>query len=218
MAGISEAVLLSVARCRPELASVWFEPLAEAMDAYSINTPARVAAFLAQVLHESANLTCLTENLKYSPERLVQVWPRHFYLPPQESPRRHDATQYAYRPEPLANLIYASRMGNGPALSGDGWRFRGRGLMQLTGRTNYERAASGLGVDLVNDPDLLLTPKYAALSAAWYWSSIDGNALADEETEAAFERLTIAINGELIGFKERLEIWRRAKKLFGSSP
>jgi putative chitinase len=205
--------LTAIARCSPDLAALWAQPLSDAMQAYDIDSTPRVAAFLAQVLHESGGLTTLAENLRYSAERLVQVWPTHFYLPPTVSPSRQDATRYALRPEALANLIYADRLGNGPALSGDGWRFRGRGLIQLTGRTNYARAGHALGVNLVEDPDLLLLPNYAAHSAAWYWSTIDGNALADQGTEAAFERLTTAIDGALIGIRERMELWTRAKSV-----
>lgn len=208
---ISIAELARAAQCTDDLAQTWATPLSDAMQARSIDTPCRAAAFLGQVLHESAGLTRLTENLNYSAARLVQVWPAHFCLPPTVSPSRQDATQYAHRPEPLANLIYADRMGNGPALSGDGWRFRGRGLMQITGRTAYTRAAQGLGLDLVEDPDLLLLPMHAAQSAAWYWSTVDGNAYADEDSASAFENLTVAINGGVMGLQQRSELWKRAK-------
>jgi putative chitinase len=186
------------------------------MGAWDIDSPHRMSAFLGQVLHESAGLTCLAENLYYSAERLVQVWPIHFYLPPKFSPTRQDATQYAHRPEALANLIYADRMGNGPALSGDGWRFRGRGLMQITGRAAYVRAGGALAINLVEDPDLLLLPEYAARSAAWFWSTVDGNALADEDTREAFEKLTVAINGGRSGLQNRVDLWTRAKHVLGA--
>lgn len=210
---LSSDLLVAVSQCQAEVAATWCRPLADAMAERAINTRERVTAFLAQIAHESAGLTCLTENLYYSAERLVQVWPIHFYLPPKFSPTRQDATQYAHRPEALANLIYADRMGNGPALSGDGWRFRGRGLMQITGRTNYMLAGKALGVNLVEDPDLLLLPDCAARSAAWFWSTIDGNALADQDTQASFEKLTIAINGGLDGLAQRTEIWMRARRV-----
>jgi putative chitinase len=205
--------LAGIAQCPAEVAQAWRAPLSDAMQAYAIDTSPRVAAFLGQVLHESAGLTRLTENLYYSAERLVQVWPIHFYLPPKSSPTRQDATQYAHRPEALANLIYADRMGNGPALSGDGWRFRGRGLIQLTGRTNYVLAGEALGINLAEDPDLLLLPEYAARSAAWFWSTVGGNALADQDTREAFEKLTVAINGEASGLQQRMDIWMRAKRV-----
>lgn len=191
----------------------WLPPIAAAMDEFQIDSAARQAAFLAQIVHESDGLGRVVENLSYSAPRLVAVWPHHFYLPPDEPNGRHDATQYEHRPEPLANLIYAHRMGNGPEASGDGWRFRGRGLVQLTGRRLYTGAGEALQLDLVNQPDLLLEPEPAARAAGWYWQHIGGNALADEGTQDAFERLTVAINGELIGEDHRFALWKRAESL-----
>jgi len=210
---LSSNALAAIAQCPAEVAETWVAPLSDAMGAWAIDSPHRMAAFLAQVLYESDSLANIVENLSYSAGRLVEVWPRHFYLPPEASSTRQDASQYAHRPEALANLIYADRMGNGPALSGDGWRFRGRGLMQLTGRENYVLAGQALGINLVEDPDLLLLPGYAAGSAAWFWSTIDGNLLADEDTKESFEKLTVAINGGTSGLQERMDIWMRAKRL-----
>lgn len=191
----------------------WLEPIAAAMDEFQIDGPARQAAFLAQIVHESDGLTRVVENLNYSAPRLVAVWPHHFYLPPDDAKGRYEASQYAHRPEPLANLIYAQRLGNGPVESGDGWRFRGRGLVQLTGRRLYTEAGEALGLDLVNQPDLLQSPEPAARAAGWYWQHIGGNALADEGSQDAFERLTVAINGDLIGEDHRFALWKRAGSL-----
>ncbi|RJP70848.1 MAG: glycoside hydrolase family 19 protein [Comamonadaceae bacterium] len=191
----------------------WLQPIAAAMDEFQIDSAARQAAFLAQIAHESDGFGRVVENLSYSAPRLVAVWPHHFYLPPDDPNGRHDATQYEHRPEPLANLVYANRLGNGPEGSGDGWRFRGRGLVQLTGRRLYTEAGEALQLDLLNQPDQLLEPEQAARAAGWYWQHIGGNALADEGTQDGFERLTVAINGDLIGLDHRLVLWKRAESL-----
>lgn len=205
--------LAQIAECSHGVASAWLTPLENAMRAFDIDSSVRAAAFLAQVVHESEGFTLLSENLHYSASRLVAIWPGHFSMSSNASPGLHDATEVANRPEAIANIVYANRMGNGSPQSGDGWRFRGRGLIQLTGRQSYTRAAQDLAIDLINDPDLLLLETHAANSAAWYWSEIDGNSLADEDSAAAFEKITIAINGGLIGIHERTMIWTRAKAL-----
>lgn len=206
---------LLTARPGAEVA-MWVQPIAAAMAEFHIDTPTRRAAFLAQVLHESDGLRRLDENLNYSAKRLTEVWPRHFYLPPEDAKGRSDAGAYEHRPEPLANAIYANRLGNGSEASGDGWRFRGRGLVQLTGRRLYTDAGSALQLDLVNQPDALLLPLEAARAAGWYWQHIDGNTLADPATTLAFERLTTAINGELIGLEHREALWKQAQSLLGA--
>ncbi|MEJ7687617.1 MAG: glycoside hydrolase family 19 protein [Variovorax sp.] len=210
--------LSEIAQCPEAVAASWCTPLVAAMLSQEIDTLPRVAAFLGQVVHESDALSRVEENLHYSAARLAQVWPRHFFLPPAVSSSRQDATQYAHRPEALANLVYADRMGNGHAASCDGWRFRGRGLMQLTGRSAYAEAGQAMGLNLLEDPDLLLLPEHAARSAAWYWSTIDGNRFADRDTQEGFDRLTVAINGELLGVRERSDIWRRARRVLGATP
>jgi len=194
----------------------WADAIGTAMQEFQIDTPVRQAAFLAQVLHESDGLRRLDENLGYSAKRLTQVWPRHFYLPPDEANGRNEAVAYEHHPEALANVIYANRLGNGPEASGDGWRFRGRGLVQLTGRRLYTEAGAALAIDLVNTPDALLQPLAAARAAGWYWQHIDGNALADPATTQSFERLTTAINGELIGLDHRESLWKQAQSLLGA--
>jgi putative chitinase len=195
----------------------WLQPITAAMSEFQIDTAARQAAFLAQIVHESDGLARLVENLNYSAARLTAVWPRHFYLPPDAPKGRQDASQYEHQPEALANLVYASRLGNGAQASGDGWRFRGRGLVQLTGRALYTEAGDALGLDLVNQPDRLFEPVAAARAAGWYWQRIRGNADADEATPAAFQRLTVAINGDLIGQDHREALWRRARTLLGAT-
>jgi len=169
----------------------WEKPLQVAFDKYDINTPKRQAAFIGQCAHESNNFIKLEENLSYSPERLIKVWPSRF-------PDLLSADKYAYNPQALANKVYAGRLGNNQ--ENDGWNFHGRGLIQLTGRENYERCGSSLGVDLIGNPDWLLDPKYAALSAGWFYNRKGLNELSDI---GDVETMTKRINGGLIGFDDR---------------
>lgn len=194
----------------------WLQPVAAAMAEFLINTPAREAAFLAQIVHESDGLRAVQENLNYSARRLPEVWPRHFYLAPDEANGRIDASLFEHHPDALANVVYANRMGNGPESSGDGWRYRGRGLIQLTGRTLYAEAGAALQLDLINQPDALLQPVAAARVAGWYWRRINGNALADPATQQSFEQLTVAINGALIGQDHREQLWKQAQTLLSA--
>ncbi len=170
----------------------WSEPLAVAMHHFEINTPLRQCHFLAQALHESVDLRSLEENLHYRPDRLRAVWPQRF-----DFARSLD---YAGKPIDIANYVYAHRNGNGDEASGDGWRYRGRGLFQLTGRANYAECGAALGLDLLDNPDLLLKPDNAALSAGWFWQSRDCNDAADADNCAAVTR---KINGGLNGLDAR---------------
>jgi putative chitinase len=171
--------------------SKWEEPLNAAFSKYEINTPVRQAAFIGQCAHESANFTKLEENLNYSPERLMKVWPSRF-------PDMQTAMKYAHQPQLLANKVYAGRLGNNQ--ENDGWKYHGRGLIQLTGRELYANCGSNLGVDFVGNPDWLLDPKYAALSAGWFWNKKGLNALADSQD---YDTMTKRINGGLIGLDDR---------------
>jgi len=188
------------------LATKWVDPLNAAMDEFEINTSERATMFLAQLAHESAGFAITEESLFYkSADRLRAVWPRRFgEMSDQE------AAPYVRAPYQLANFVYAGRMGNGDEASGDGWRFRGRGLIQLTGRTNYTAMAQALGIDLVNEPDLAAMPNEAARIAGRYWSSNGCNELADA---GDFQEITKRINGGLVGLPDReakLEIIRAA--------
>ena len=185
----------------PEL---WAQALAPAMARYGIDTPARMASFLAQTGHESAQFSRLNENLRYSSaKRLMQVWPKRF-------PSEAAAAPYVDNPEQLANFVYARRLGNGDASSGDGYRYRGRGILQITGRSNYAAVGQALGLDLIGQPDLLLQPEHAAMSAAWFWDSRGLNALADDRTDdddlEDFTRITRLINGGTVGLQQRLAL------------
>ena len=181
----------------------WEIPLNQVFVKYDINTPKRQAAFIGQCAVESANFTRLQENLNYSAQRLTQVWPSRF-------PNINMAESYAHSPEKLADFVYAGRMGN--LQDGDGWKFHGRGLIQLTGRENYANCGSGVGVDLIDNPDLLLTPKYAVLSAGWFWNKKGLNALADTQEYGAMTR---RINGGLTGLDERIAKITKALQVLG---
>ena len=171
----------------------WLAAVQSACTEFQINTPKQIAAFIAQTAHESAGYTRLTENLNYSAEALMRVWPKRF-------PTKTVADAFARKPELIANQVYSSRMGNGPVQSGDGWKFIGRGLKQLTGRDNYTRCGNALGFKLVESPELLLRPVGASRSAGWFWRVNDCGPLADA---GEFEKLTKRINGGLIGLEDR---------------
>ena len=189
--------------------ATWHPLLVAAMAPRGIVTPARVCAVLAQVAHESGELRRLEEVLSYTAERLMQVWPKRF-------PTLESATPYARAPEALANHVYANRLGNDGA--GDGWRYRGGGLIMLTGRANHAEAAEGTGLGLVEHPEILRTPGPApAVTACWFWQSKGCNELADATTgsmpEDAFRKLTRRINGGLTGLTERMAYWTKAKEV-----
>lgn len=186
------------------LAERWYSAVADTCAIFDITTPQRIAAFIAQIGHESAGFSSLSENLYYKdPVRIATLFKSGFDL---NKNARVDAAEiefakdYARNPEKLANRAYANRMGNGDELSGDGFRFRGRGLKQITGRDNYARCGRTLQIDLIANPDLLLDVKYAALSAGWFWSANGCNALADA---GDFTGLTRRINGGLNGLTDR---------------
>ena len=184
-------------------ASTWAPLLATAAKIYDIlDTEERLAMWTATIAHESAQLRVLEEDLNYTALRLVQVWPGRF-------PSIEYARHFAFHPERLANRIYSSRMGNGDEASGDGWKFRGRGLIQITGRAMYRACSEGLRQPLLDRPDLLLDPELAALSAAWYWTVNDCNLYADRNS---FVRVTEIVNGGRNGLVDRqryLETCRR---------
>lgn len=169
----------------------WLDGLNDCFDKYSINTPQRQACFLAQVMHESNSFKSLQENLNYSAQGLMRTWPSRF-------PDLDVAEKYEHNPEKIANKVYAGRMGN--IEEGDGWKYHGRGLIQLTGRENYANFGHNASVDVLSNPDLLITPEYACLSAAWYWNKRNLNELADKMD---VEGITKKINGGTIGLEDR---------------
>ena len=171
----------------------WCEALNKILPDYEINTPQREAAFLAQCAHESAGFTALQENLNYRAESLMRVWPKYF-------PTMEIANQYAHHPEQIANRAYANRMGNGDTASGDGWQYRGRGAIQLTGRSNYQAFANSIQYSLEDTVAYTETLQGAIESAAWFWWKHNLNKLADARN---ITQMTRVINGGAIGLEER---------------
>jgi len=169
----------------------WLDPLNETFERYEINTPKRQACFIGQCMHESGGFRLLNENLNYSAKALMNTWPSRF-------PDIDTAEKYEHNPEKIANKVYGGRMGNNE--EGDGWKYHGRGLIQLTGKENYANCGLGLGVDLLGNPDWLATPQYAALSAGWFWNKRNLNALADN---MQIDEMTKKINGGSIGIADR---------------
>ena len=170
----------------------WFEPLQETFEKYQINTPKRQACFIGQCMHESGGFKFLKENLNYSAKALMATWPSRF-------PDMDTAEKYERQPEKIANKVYSGRMGN--TEDGDGAKYIGRGLIQLTGKDNYRAFGEAIGEDLVANPQLVEQPRYAALSAGWFWNKRGLNALADAMD---ITTLTVRINGGKIGIDDRI--------------
>lgn len=217
---------LTAAGIKRDVAERWLPYVQAAMARFGISSERQVAAWLAQTAHESGGFVMLTENLNYSADTMATVWPSRFAehepdpkrpgktRPKKDAKGKNIPNKFALalhrKPETLANVVYASRMGNGPTESGEGWLYRGRGLKQLTGKDNYTRCGKALELDLVANPDLLLQPEGAALSAAWFWSVNKCGPLADADD---FVGLTKRINGGTIGLEDRQ---RRYKAVLAS--
>jgi len=170
----------------------WFEPLVETFEKYEINTPKRQACFIGQCMHESGGFKFLKENLNYSAKALMATWPSRF-------PDADIAEKFARQPEMIANKVYSGRMGN--TEDGDGAKYIGRGLIQLTGKDNYKAFGEAIGEDLVANPQLVEQPRYAALSAGWFWNRKQLNLLADAMD---IETMSKRINGGTIGMADRI--------------
>jgi putative chitinase len=183
--------------------SKWLQPLEDTFAKYDISTPQRQAAFIGQCAHESANFKVLQENLNYSAEGLMKTWASRF-------PTKEIADQYARQPAKIAGKVYNGRMGN--TSEEEASKYLGRGLIQLTGKENYEHCGSSLGVDLLGNPDLLTTPEYAALSAGWFWNKKGLNSLADS---GDIETMTKRINGGLHGLDDRKAKIAKAEQVLG---
>jgi putative chitinase len=169
----------------------WLEPLKETFEKYQINTPKRQACFIGQCMHESGGFKQLRENLNYSARALMNTWPSRF-------PDADTAEKFERQPEKIANKVYSGRMGN--TEDGDGAKYIGRGLIQLTGKDNYKAFGEAIGEDLVANPQLLEEPRYAALSAGWFFNKRNLNALADVMD---IETMSKRINGGNIGMADR---------------
>ena len=184
----------------------WVDALNETFTRFDISNPARQAAFIGQASHESGNFKTLNENLNYRAETLMRVWPKRF-------PTLEFAKQYEKNPKKIANSVYSNRMGNRDEASGDGFRFRGRGLFQLTGHSNYFHAGKALGEDFVMNPDLVATPRYATLTAAFFWQTHKLNDYADARD---YVTMTKKINGGTIGLQDRINHINHALSVLGS--
>lgn len=184
----------------------WYSALERCLPDYDINTPQRVAAFIAQCAHESGGFKFLKENLNYRAESLMRVWPRYF-------PNLDIAKQYAHNQEKIANRAYASRMGNGDEASGDGWKFCGRGLIQLTGRSNYQAFADSIETDIEDIPAYLATFEGAVQSACWFWENNNLNRWADQ---GDILNLTKKINGGTLGLADRQKHYDHALHVLGA--
>ena len=198
----------------------WFEAIRVTCEEFGIDTPQRVAAFLAQTSHESAGYTMLEENLNYSDVTMAAVWPARFAVqepdpnragktrPKKDEKGKNIPNAFAKalhrKPQLIANSVYSNRMGNGTVESGDGWAHRGMGGKQLTGKDNHKRCGEALGVDFVTNPERLLEPEYAIRSAGWFWKTNNLNRFADAND---IKGMTQVINGGLIGLPQRQALY-----------
>jgi putative chitinase len=184
----------------------WYEALSSVLPEYEIDSPQRVAAFIAQCTHESGGFKRLKENLNYKWESLRKVFPKYF-------PTDELAQEYAHKQEQIANRVYGGRMGNGDESSGDGFRYCGRGLIQLTGRNNYTKFAESIGTAVEEVPALLETFEGAVKSACWFWKTNNLNQYADA---GDILTMTKRINGGTIGLEDRIKHYNHALEVFSS--
>lgn len=171
----------------------FLEGFNETFEHFEINTPESMAMFLAQTGHESGNFSATEENLNYSAKGLTGTFRKYF-------PNEADATPYARKPEKIANKVYGGRMGNGPEASGEGYKYRGRGVIQLTGKDNYRNCGKALGIDLLAEPDQVAKNPVAVLSAGWFWDTRKLNTWAEKGDVLT---VTKKINGGTIGLEDR---------------
>ena len=184
----------------------WYEALSNVLPEYEIDSPQRVAAFIAQCTHESGGFKRLKENLNYKWESLRKVFPKYF-------PTDELAQEYAHKQDQIANRVYGGRMGNGDESSGDGFRYCGRGLIQLTGRNNYTKFAESIGMAVEEVPSLLETFEGAVKSACWFWKTNNLNQYADT---GDILTMTKRINGGTIGLEDRIKHYNHALEVFSS--
>jgi putative chitinase len=184
----------------------WYDSLCQILPVYEINTPERVAAWLAQCAHESGYFKFLKENLNYRAESLLKTFPKYFKT-------LEEAKQYERKPEKIANRVYANRMGNGDEASGDGFRYLGRGLIQLTGKNNYTIFAASIDTPLEEIPEYLQTFEGAVQSACWFWEQNNINKFADSRDIVTMSK---RINGGTIGMEDRVMKYEKCLKMFGA--
>lgn len=190
---------------RLHIGAEWVDALNETFSRFNLTTNNQKAMFIGQCSHECGNFRLLEENLNYRAETLMKLWPKRF-------PSLEFAKQYEKNPKKIANSVYANRMGNRDEASGDGYRFRGRGALQCTGHSTYFHAGKALGVDFVMQPDLIATPKYAALTAGWFWETHKLNPPSDA---LDYTKVTKIINGGTIGLDDRIKHVQQALAVLG---
>lgn len=176
--------------------------MVETFKNFELNTVNRIAGFLAQTGHESGRFNRIEENLNYSAERLQVVFKKYF-------PTEELAKKYANDKRSIANRVYGGRLGNGPELTGDGWKYRGRGLIQLTGKNNYSSCAKDMGLDIIDNPDLLLLPEIAVLASIWFWDKNQINRACDADDIVLMTRM---VQGGRLGLEERKKYYEAFKK------
>ena len=218
---ITAQQLLQILPNAGQVAGVFVPVLNTAMNRYQIVGTKRIGAFVAQIGHESGHLTRLVENLNYSADGLANAWPSRYaepdgkgkYVKVQVAGNARNkpntlALSVDRKPEQIANIAYSNRMGN--AAPGDGWKYRGRGLIQVTGKNNYRACGEAMGLDLIAQPELLEKPQHACMSAAWFWATNGLNALADA---GKFDAITQRINGGQTGAADRQALYAWALKV-----
>jgi len=189
---------MDISKLKGHIPDAVIAQIPEVMEKFQINTPLRLCHFLAQCGHESGNFKAVNENLNYGAKGLLGLFKKYF-------PTEAKAKEYERKPEKIANLIYGGRMGNGPEASGEGYKFRGRGYIQLTGKDNYSAFDKVVAENILETPDLVAT-KYPLLSAAWFWNSRKLNELADKgATDVEVTSITKKVNGGTIGLPDRIK-------------
>lgn len=188
---------MDISKLRDRLPAVIFNQLPEIVDIYGINTRSRLIHFMAQCHHESAGFKEMIENLNYSGIVLNANFCSHFK-------GREEALSFSKQPYRIANRIYADRMGNGNESSGDGWKYRGKGCIQITGKANTETFFKSVGIDAASDP-MLIVSDYPLISAAWFWEKHNLNQLADSANYNAVKAITKVINGGVNGLEDRIK-------------
>jgi putative chitinase len=197
---------MDISKLKGHVPDAVISQLPEVMEKFQINTPLRIAHFLSQCGHESGNFKVVNENLNYGAKGLLGLFKKYF-------PTEAKALEYERKPEKIANLIYGGRMGNGVEATGEGYKYRGRGYIQLTGKDNYSAFDKVVAEDIVANPDLIAT-KYPLLSAAWYWNSRKINAVCDQgATEEVVKKVTKLVNGGDIGLADRLKHFKEFHSL-----
>lgn len=197
---------LNTSNLKDHIPSGVIDQLPETILKFDLNTPLRLAHFLAQAGHESGGFKAVNENLNYGAKGLRSIFGKYF-------PTDDMALLYERKPEKIANIVYASRMGNGDKSSGDGWKFHGRGFIQLTGHDNYKAFSTAINEDCVANPDLVAT-KYPLASAAWFFHKNGLNKIADEgATDAVVTKVTKRVNGGTIGLEDRIKHFKEYHKL-----